>query len=157
MVLLGLILTWFLITLWRRPDRFAIGVFLAAIGFLVTLNLLNPDAFVARQNLDRYGQSGKLDAVYLTSLSDDAVPQLVRALTLTEGDDTEQLQPSCSNLSGRMERVIPNCYVVPSVIIAEEIDGRYEQMNTDTSWQSWQSFNIARWLAFASLQVVAHE
>jgi Domain of unknown function (DUF4153) len=39
---------------------------------------LNPDAYVADRNVDRYERSGKLDAAYLQSLSDDAAPALAR-------------------------------------------------------------------------------
>ena len=37
---------------------------------------LNPDAWIARQNLDRYEETGKVDWSYLAGLSDDAVPVL---------------------------------------------------------------------------------
>jgi hypothetical protein len=99
MVWLGLLFAWFLLTLWRRPDHFAIGAFVAFLGFLATLNLLNPDAFIARQNIARFLQDKQaiiqsdslfdpsftrsgpsLDAHYLATLSYDAVPELVPAL-----------------------------------------------------------------------------
>ncbi len=44
---LGLLFGWLLFALWSRQDRFAIGAFVAAIGFFVTMNLVNPDADVA--------------------------------------------------------------------------------------------------------------
>ena len=34
MVWLGLLLAWFVVTLWLRPDRFAIGLLIAAFGFV---------------------------------------------------------------------------------------------------------------------------
>ena len=74
LIWLGLLLSWFMLTLWRWPNHVAIGLFVTAIGFLVTLNLLNPDAFIVRQNLARYRATGDLDAAYLVSLSADAVP-----------------------------------------------------------------------------------
>jgi hypothetical protein len=46
---------------------------------LLGVNLMNPDAFVARQNLERYVATGKIDAPYLRSLGPDAVPVLVDA------------------------------------------------------------------------------
>lgn len=58
-------------------DRvFAFPAFLAAIAFLAALNMLNPDAFIARQNLDRFDKTGKIDTYYLSRLSADAVPVL---------------------------------------------------------------------------------
>ncbi|HVF98420.1 MAG TPA: DUF4153 domain-containing protein, partial [Chloroflexia bacterium] len=71
---------WLLLALWWKPKRFAIGAIVAALGFLATLNLVNPDATIARENLQRYQATGKLDAWYLAGLSEDAVPALLPAL-----------------------------------------------------------------------------
>ena len=38
------------------------------------MNLVDPDAFIARHNLLRYEQSGVLDVEYLSELSSDAAP-----------------------------------------------------------------------------------
>lgn len=51
-----------------------------SLSALLFINALNPDAFIARRNLDRYADTGKLDAHYLSSLSADATPTLVAAL-----------------------------------------------------------------------------
>jgi len=45
---------------------------------LLVLALMNPDAFVARHNVDRFEQTGRLDWWYLSTLSADAVPALDR-------------------------------------------------------------------------------
>jgi hypothetical protein len=45
---------------------------------LLGLVLLNPDRFIAAQNVDRYEQTNKLDLLYLRSLSPDAAPELDR-------------------------------------------------------------------------------
>ena len=150
MAWLGVTLVWFLLTLWLRPDRFAIGALLAVMGFVVTLNLINPDAFIAQQNLDRYVQMGDLDAAYLASLSDDAVPQLIRGLTVTIGDSEMQITPACSR--GWMtdyEEV--GCNATPHEILLAELNGRYQTFTTDTRWQQWRSFNLSRWQAFGAL------
>jgi hypothetical protein len=44
---------------------------------LLGLALSNPDAWIARHNVERYQETGKVDWVYLQGLSDDAVPELV--------------------------------------------------------------------------------
>jgi hypothetical protein len=74
MFALGAVLTWRAVTLWWRPERFAIGVFLTALGSLLAINVINPDAFIARNNL--LGMSDDLH--YLYTLSPDAVPEMVR-------------------------------------------------------------------------------
>ncbi|MBK7896230.1 MAG: DUF4173 domain-containing protein [Anaerolineaceae bacterium] len=152
MAWLAVTLVWFLLTLWLRPDRFAVGALLAVLGFVATLNLLNPDAFIARQNLARYEQSGDLDAAYLASLSTDAVPELVRGLTLTLGDAETQLTPLCAN-SWYIEE--PDCYATPHEILRTELSERYEAMAGNTVWQRWTSFNLSRWQAWNTLGFLA--
>ncbi len=49
---------------------------LTALGFAITLNLLNVDAFIVRQNVARHARGEELDIAYLATLSDDAVPAL---------------------------------------------------------------------------------
>lgn len=51
-------------------------------GAVATLALavLNPDAWVAERNIDRYEETGSLDLDYLQSLSADAVPVVVERL-----------------------------------------------------------------------------
>ncbi|WP_420643460.1 DUF4153 domain-containing protein [Candidatus Leptofilum sp.] len=148
MAWLAITLVWFFLTLWVRPDRFAIGALVAIMGFVATLNLINPDAFIARQNLARYEQTGDLDASYLASLSNDAVPELVRGLGLTVGDAEEQLLPICARswLSDEYD-----CYATPHEILREELTSRYEQFTGDDSWRRWPSFNVARWQAWGAL------
>jgi hypothetical protein len=53
--------------------RFAL---VSGVVALLGLALLNPDAWIARHNLDRYADTGRVDWTYLRGLSDDAVPVL---------------------------------------------------------------------------------
>ncbi len=63
----------------------------AGAAALAGLALVNPDAWIARHNIDRYETSGKVDFDYLAGLSADAVPELmklpddVRACALMSG------------------------------------------------------------------------
>lgn len=67
----------------RRPRGFAAALLLTVIGFGMTLSLLNVDAFIARQNLARAAQGEALDADYLATLSEDAVPVLALSFQQT--------------------------------------------------------------------------
>jgi len=58
---------------------------LSGAGLVLALALANPDAWIARHNLDRYADTGKVDWNYLQGLSSDAVPVLSGA---DEGDGT---------------------------------------------------------------------
>ncbi|GAA4083998.1 DUF4153 domain-containing protein [Nocardioides kongjuensis] len=53
--------------------RFAL---LSGVVGLLGLALVNPDAWIARHNLARYDDTGRVDWFYLRGLSDDAVPAL---------------------------------------------------------------------------------
>ena len=49
---------------------------LSGAGLLLVLAAVNPDAWIAQHNLDRYDATGKVDWSYLQGLSADAVPVL---------------------------------------------------------------------------------
>lgn len=51
---------------------------LTGAAALAGLALANPDAWIARHNIDRYEATGKVDLPYLGTLSADAVPELLR-------------------------------------------------------------------------------
>lgn len=125
MVWLAALFIWFLLTLWFQPSRFTLGVFVAALGFTITLNLLNPDAFIAQQNLARYQASGKLDVHYLTRLSDDVVPVLVLALDQVTGEER--------------------------AVLIDHLRSRRETLTATLPSQSWPSFHLAEQRAYEAL------
>ena len=55
------------------------AVLLSGAASLLALAALNPDAYIARHNVDRFAETGKIDTAYLSGLSADAVPALERA------------------------------------------------------------------------------
>jgi hypothetical protein len=71
----------------HRERLVGLAMILAALGFVVSLSLLNVDAFIVRQNVQRELNGGgetsaqqsrvDLDAQYFLALSDDAIPALV--------------------------------------------------------------------------------
>lgn len=74
----------------RRERALGLSMVLAALGFVVSLNLLNVDAFIVHQNIQRelrgagkenLPENGRvdLDTQYFLNLSDDAVPALAAA------------------------------------------------------------------------------
>ncbi|QSQ20756.1 DUF4173 domain-containing protein [Pyxidicoccus parkwayensis] len=78
MYALGAVLTWRAVTLWWRPERFAIGAFVTALGAVLAVNAINPDALIVRLNIERATDASGPDVYYLSGLSSDAVPELVR-------------------------------------------------------------------------------
>ncbi|MDQ3987570.1 MAG: DUF4173 domain-containing protein [Actinomycetota bacterium] len=48
------------------------------VGFAIAFTAINPDGVIARQNVARYLETGRIDVGYLSGLSPDAVPALYR-------------------------------------------------------------------------------
>jgi len=73
----------------RRERAVGLAMVAAVLGFVISLNVLNVDAFIVKQNIDRQirGKGEKtlaqgradLDAQYFLDLSNDAIPPLVSA------------------------------------------------------------------------------
>lgn len=85
MIWLAIVFAWLAVTVLRgRPRAFAAGLVVTGFGVLFVLNVLNPDALVARAILQRgdTGRAGKtgMDLQYVARLGGDAVPMLVSAL-----------------------------------------------------------------------------
>ncbi|MGH2688121.1 MAG: DUF4153 domain-containing protein, partial [Actinomycetota bacterium] len=60
----------------RTRRLFPVVVGLAAVG-LLAFTAINPEAAIARRNLDRYAETGRIDRDYLRHLSADAIPVLI--------------------------------------------------------------------------------
>ena len=147
---MGVVLAWFLVTLWRKPHFFTAGVFVAAIGLLVCLNAINPDAFIVQQNLLRYVNTSNLDPLYLTQLSDDAVPGLIQALVLTRGDETRQ--PTCSSAFDARVIMEGTCTDTSYNIVLSDLQDRLAKRQIDSRWRRWPSYHVSRWRAFRLLE-----
>lgn len=86
---LGVVLVWFCATALRRRRRsFAVGALVAGFAAVVAMNVLNPDALIARTNVAR----PRVDVGYLARLSDDATPTLLRALPSLSPPDRRRLR-----------------------------------------------------------------
>jgi hypothetical protein len=68
----------------RKERMFTLAMLIASFGFVISLPILNVDAFIVNQNIQREikaeaNDSTNLDAEYFLNLSDDAVSALVSA------------------------------------------------------------------------------
>lgn len=90
MIWLGLLLVVVVaLEMLRRERAIGLAMVLASLGFVISLNILNVDAFIVKQNIQReiHGMAEEtstqrrvdLDAQYFLDLSDDAVSSLVSA------------------------------------------------------------------------------
>lgn len=85
-----------------------------ALTAYVAVNYVGMDKQIAELNIERYHQTGNIDATYLASLSADAVP-LLRAFALEEYPDLKR-----------------------------EMLERQAYLEMDRSDRSWPSYNVAR-------------
>jgi hypothetical protein len=81
MLWLAVVIAWASATVLRgQRERFAFGALVSGFAAILAVNAVNPDALIARTNLDRARGGAEIDFRYLEGLSDDAVPTLVAAL-----------------------------------------------------------------------------
>jgi hypothetical protein len=82
MLTLAAVFAWAAVTVLReRRGTFAVGSVAIAFATVATLNVVNPDALIARVNIDRHVHDGKpLDTFYLGGLSTDATPTIFARL-----------------------------------------------------------------------------
>ena len=125
---LGLLLAAVIILeLINKPRFFALAALVAGVGFITTLNVINVDAFIVKQNVSRYQSGEDLDIAYLASLSEDAVPTLHNLYQNADGAEKDALAGAVA------------CHA--------EIKNQYTYENTDYTSYSWQSFHFSRYLA----------
>jgi hypothetical protein len=162
MVWLAIVFGWFIITLWRKSDYFAIGLLIGCLGYVATLNVMNVDAFIVRQNWARYQLLGGevqidwrqvggrdvsssalqsaqgLDLQYLMTLSNDATGELVAIVN--------QL-PTLPTLIEEYDYDISDYVVTPYLSAQEALISELEQRESAAVERSadapWQSYHLA--------------
>lgn len=87
-----LLLVWFILLAVKfikskEEQFFTFGVLLTVSAFLITVNIVNPDAFIARSNLEQYDRVGKIDVNYVGKLSADAIPMKIELYNKLAGED----------------------------------------------------------------------
>ena len=118
---LAVVFVWFGLTVLRgRRERFAFGAMVAGFLLIAVLHALDPDALIARTNLARAQAGRTFDAHYASSLSADAVPQLVAGLSVLNPQDR------CTVAARLLERWSP----------PENPDWRAWSYSRSRAWQS---------------------
>jgi hypothetical protein len=101
---MGLLLLAFLgLLLIGKLRKFAIAIALGAIGFTLTLNLMNVDAFIVNRNVERLEEKSRLDVYYLARLSEDAVPDLVEWARSSSEEVRKELLPELACWNAQLE------------------------------------------------------
>ena len=130
-----LLITTIVLEILHKERMFAFAMLIASFGFAISLPILNVDAFIVNQNIQRELHGGKvedLDSQYFIELSDDAVPPLVNALQTPSLPDSIHEKVSAALACIRYDREV------------QRSDSEY----------TWQSFHFSRVNADAALTVV---
>jgi hypothetical protein len=141
MIWLAIVFVWLVFTVLRsRPRTFATGLVASGFAVLFTLNVMNPDARVARANLARAeaehtGAAGK-DLRYVATLGGDAVPIVVSELIAPA--------PAADSATSNDRCVAAN------TLLERWTGERLERVA-----HSWTQWNVAR--TRATRAVAAHE
>ncbi|HEX6035668.1 MAG TPA: DUF4173 domain-containing protein [Anaerolineales bacterium] len=144
MIWLGLLLVAVVVLeVLRRERAVGLAMIVAALGFTVSLNVLNVDAFIVKQNIQREIRSttdknfaqgrADLDAQYFVDLSDDSIPPLVSAF-------------HSKSVPASVKEKIGAALACKS----------YERGQTKPT-TSWQGFHFSRWNADNALKQVSKE
>jgi hypothetical protein len=135
----------------RRLRQFAPATGLCFAGFIATLGLLNVDAFIVRQNVQRLTESGKIDIPYLASLSSDAIPGLVDLAGSAAEAERRDLLPALACRRAELERWeqdtgLPSYHLSHATALAslrpivDELDDypvRWQSYGAGTRWGHW--------------------
>jgi hypothetical protein len=129
MIWLGLLLiTIVFLEITRRERMAALAMIIASLGFVISINILNVDSFIVKQNIQRElsGVDVELDSQYFLGLSDDAVPALASAFV------NKSLPSSVNEKIGAALTCM-----------------RYEREQDDREYP-WQAFHFSRYNADAA-------
>jgi hypothetical protein len=119
MIWLALVFIWFSLTVLRAArEQFAWGALWLALFMVGILHVFNPDEFIVRTNVRLMQQGRSFDSLYVTNLSDDAIPALLDAMPAL-----------------KFEQQCPVKY---------KLAQRFREARDENDFRTW---NFSRWLA----------
>ncbi len=101
MLLMGIILAIVLAGIWNRKVPILKSAIIAVVLVYVGLNYINVDRVIAKENIQRYHATQKLDINYLKYLSDDAAPELLELLE----ENNYQLEELKAHMNKRKSQI----------------------------------------------------
>jgi hypothetical protein len=94
-------------TLWyiiRQNFNIIKTYFIIFIICYTGLNYINIDKVIAKNNIDRYFQTGHIDIAYLNTLSLDSVPEMSRLLSAKDENVAGKEKEHFNNLKKRLNK-----------------------------------------------------
>ena len=90
----------------KEEHFFTFGTLLSFVAFLIIVNIVNPDSFIATSNLKRYYRTGKIDVLYVGNLSVDAELKKIELYKKLEDKDKETLRRLFQKEKDRLQKSI---------------------------------------------------
>ena len=118
-----------LLKIWRQSIPLVKSFIVISITAYTLLNYINVDKLIVNNNIERYNQGNPIDISYLTTLSYDAVPELVDFVNRTSNQE----------LAAKLK---------------DNLNHRREGIERGASWQS---FNISKYRAKESLKELSSQ
>ncbi len=138
------------IILEKKKAVFLFVVFCLSIIFWAGINLVNPDGFIAGENMKRLIQGKELDLFYLSNLSVDAIPETVKIFKMNVSEEIKM--EVARDLYYRSDFLFESWRYIDfynnnPIPFKEKIESAEKKQN-----ESWQSFNISRKKALMALK-----
>ena len=76
----------------KKEPVLLLMIFCLSIIFWTGINIINPDAFIARKNIERLTQEKELDSFYLSRLSIDALPETMKIFQMNNIDEEIKME-----------------------------------------------------------------
>lgn len=134
----------------KQKAVFLFAVFCLSIIFWTGINLINPDGFIAKENIKRLTQRKELDLYYLNNLSTDAIPETVKIFKIDVSEKIKMeiardLYYRSDSLFGSWRYI--NFYNNNPISFKKKIENAEKRQN-----ENWQSFNLSKRKALESLR-----
>jgi hypothetical protein len=114
-----------IIYIWYQKLPIIKSYFIISLAIYIIMNFTNVDIIIAKNNINRYFETGQIDMVYLKGLSYDTAPEM------------EKLFMSVKNSQDSKEKQM-----------AKEILEYFKERKLDLKNQkSWQSYNTSKYKA----------
>ena len=110
MVLIGILLIIVLLGIWVKRVPIFKYSFMATLIVYVVLNFINVDSIIAKENILRYEETGKIDIHYIKGLSYDAIPEVEKLLNVKEAYIKDEIVTYLNIQKGRLDKKYDHWY-----------------------------------------------
>ncbi len=145
----------------KKNSVFISTVFALSVATWLGINILNPDALIAKINLRRFAEGKQIDPYYFSHLSDDAIPEIVKIFKLNASEEIKKQIATQLDLR-YSKHGVQYCEIPVNTIIGSGYSECKTILFSDKikkieAGTHWQSYNLSKANAVAVLKVNANE